>query len=89
MLASYMRRTHNNNLEIRIASSSCPRDDDDNNNNNNNNNNTKCNYSNNRKNSFGYHGNVTLMTNVDDMCIILLGITMLAHSNLKLETSYP
>ena len=49
----------------------------------------KCNNSNYKKNSFGYHGNVTFMTNVDDMCIILLGITMLPHSHLKLETSYP
>ena len=49
----------------------------------------KCNNRNYKKNSFGYHGNVTFMTNVNDMCIILLGITMLPDSHLKLETFYP
>ena len=39
MLATYMRRMRNNNLEIRIASSSCRPQLYNNNNNNNNNNN--------------------------------------------------
>lgn len=32
---------------------------------------------------YDYHGNVTLMTNMNYVSIILLGITMLTHSHLK------
>ena len=38
--------------------------------------------------SYGYHGNVTLMTNMNHMSIILLGITMLTHSDLKIGGSF-
>ena len=48
MLATYMRRMRNNNLEIRIAGSSCRPQLNNKNDNNNNNNNNNNNSNNNR-----------------------------------------